>query len=247
MKKLVSKIPTFMLGAIVGVVATAGSVAGAATYFKATQSSVKIVVDGSQAKLSESPMNINGKLFLPVRDTANAMGYSVESVTSTQVSLKESVTNSSSVTSPTNNTSTTPSNPTNTNTIASKKVKNLKETYSTEGKLDATKIRSALDNKTLDLNAVDQDTGNTLLHYTIEENNFEAFKALKRNALNVNIQNSLGQTPLHIAILSNSSFYLGELKDLKADANIKDNDGNLPIDLAKKNSPNYISLEAYML
>lgn len=247
MKKMLSKVPTFMLGAIVGVTVTAGSAVGAATYLKATQSNVKLVVDGSQAKLSESPLNVNGKLYLPVRDTANAMGYSVESVTSTQVSLKESVTDSSSVTSPTNNTPTTPSNPTNTNTTASKKVKNLKETYSTDGKLDATKIRTALDNKSLDLNAVDQDTGNALIHYVIEENNFEAFKAIKRNALNVNVQNSLGQTPLHIAILNNSSFYLGELKDLKANADLKDNNGSKPIDLAKKNSPNYISLEAYML
>jgi len=251
MKKMLSKMPAFMLGAIVGVAVTAGSAVGAATYLKATQSNVKLVVDGSQAKLSESPLNVNGKLYLPVRDTANAMGYSVESVTSSTVSLKENSTNSSSSTSNSGSTSSTSTNSVNNtkpqSTTANKKVKNLQETYSTDGKLDTTKIRSALDNKTLDLNAVDQDTGNTLLHYAIEENNFEAFKAIKRNALNVNIQNSLGQTPLHIAILNNSSFYLGELKDLKADANIKDDEGNLPIDLAKKNSPNYISLEAYML
>lgn len=241
MKKLASKMPTFLLGAVVGITLTAGTAVGAASYLKATQSNVKIVVDGSQAKLSESPLNVNGKLYLPVRDTANALGYSVQSVTSSTVSLKEGTSNTSN-SSAGNSTATTSNSST-----ASKKVKNLKETYSTDGKLDASKIRAALDNKTLDLNSVDQDTGNTLLHYTIEENNFEAFKTIKRNALNVNIQNLLGQTPLHTAILNNSSFYLGELKDLKADANIKDNQGNLPIDLAKKNSPNYISLEAYML
>ncbi|PYE51654.1 copper amine oxidase-like protein [Paenibacillus barcinonensis] len=247
MKKILSKLPTFMLGAIVGVAVTAGSAVGAATYLKATQSNVKLIVDGSQAKLSESPLNVNGKLYLPVRDTANAMGYSVESVTSSQVSLKESQKNSSTTTSPTNNTSTAPSNPTtSTNTIASKKVKNLKETYSTEGKLDAEKIRTALNNGTLDVNAQDSESLNSLLHYVIAENNYEAFKAINRNSLNPDLQNKDGNTSLHLAIQTENIFYFGELKKMKADPNIKNSSGKLAIDLADPKSTTYDSLKIYM-
>ncbi|MGV2886807.1 stalk domain-containing protein [Paenibacillus taichungensis] len=248
MKKIVSKIPTFMLGAIVGVAVTAGSVAGAATYFKATQSSVKIVVDGSQAKLSESPMNINGKLFLPVRDTASAMGYSVESVTSSQVSLKESSTSSNTSTPSNNNTSTTPNSSINTKPTSSKKVSNLKETYSTDGKLDAEKLRTALNNGTLDVNSVDSETGNSLLHLVILENNFEAYKAIKRNALDPNIQNNEKQTPLHLAVISNNSFFRGELLDnLKVDATLKDSNSKQAIDYTEKGSSDYYRLQIYMM
>ncbi|MCP1185101.1 ankyrin repeat domain-containing protein [Paenibacillus sp. 1781tsa1] len=246
MKKILSKLPTFMLGAIVGVAVTAGSAVGAATYLKATQSNVKIVVDGAQAKLSESPLNVNGKLYLPVRDTANAMGYSVESVTSSQVSLKDSSASSSSTTPPVNSTSSTPSNSTNTNTTASKKVKNLKETYSTDGKLDAEKIRTALNNGTLDVNAQDSTSLQTLLMMAIDENNYEAYKAIKRNSLNVDLQDINGMTALHLVAQKEDRFYFGELKSLSADPEIKNNDGKKAIDLVKDGAAMYDLLRIYM-
>ena len=242
MNKSLKKAPTLLLGVIIGAALTAGSVVGASAYLKATQSNVKLVVDGTQAKLSDSPLNVNGKLYLPVRDTANALGYSVQSVTSSTVTLKENTASTGSNSTKTDSSSSNSTKPTNSKTVI-----NLKETYSFEGKLDAAKIRAALDDKSLDLNSKDSETGNTLLHLAILENNFEAFKAIKRNALDPNIQNAQGDTPLHLAIKENSSFYLGELKDLKANAKIKNNEGKLPIDYAKKNSPNYISLEIYML
>ncbi|MBD8839927.1 hypothetical protein IFU39_19110 [Paenibacillus sp. CFBP 13594] len=233
MKKLTTKVPAFLLGAVVGITLTAGTAVGAATYLKATQSSVKIVVNGTQVKLSERPMNINGKLFLPVRDTANAMGYSVESVTSSQVSLKESSTISNTAIPSNNITSTTPNSSINT---SSKKVKNLKETYSTDGKLDAEKLRTALNNATLGVNDQDSYTGNTLLHLAVLEDNYEALKAIKRNALNPNIQNSLGQTPLMISILEKSNFYFGEIIDMKPDITITDKEGKKAIDYAEQGS-----------
>jgi len=242
MKKLTTKVPTFLLGAVVGITLTAGTAVGAATYLKATQSSVKIVVDGNQAKLSDSPLNVNGRLYLPVRDTANAMGYSVESVTSSQVSLKEgitasSTTNSGSTGSNNSSSGTTVTTPSATNnTSTSKKVKDFKETYSKDGKLDPEKIRTALNNGTLGLNDQDSDTGNTLLHLAVLEDNYEALKAIKRNALNPNIQNSLGQTPLMISILEKSNFYFGEIIDMKPDITITDKKGKQAIDYAEQGS-----------
>lgn len=251
MKKILSKLPTFILGAIIGVTVTAGSAVGADTYFKATQSNVKVVVDGTQATLSASPMNINGKLFLPVRDTANAMGYSVESVTSSQVSLKESTNNSNTATSTSNSstttTTTTPSNSTNANTTTSKKVKNLKEIYSTDDKLDAEKIRTALNSGTLGVNDQDINSGKTLLFYVIEENNYEAFKAINRNALDIDIQDNQGNTVLHAAILNKSPFYFGEILDKKPKVDLKNKDGKTAYDLTEKNSSEQIALNAYMI
>lgn len=244
MKKLLTKLPTFMLGAIVGIAVTAGSAVGAAAYLKVTQSNVKIVVDGTQAKLSDSPLNVNGKLYLPVRDTANAMGYSVESVTSSQVSLKENTSSSSNSASMSNAeaNNTTASQ----NSAASKKVKNLQETYSTDGKLDAEKIRTALNNGSLDVNTQDSDSLNSLLHYVILENNYEAFKAINRNALNPDLQNSKGETPLHLAIQNENIFYFGELKKLKANPDLKDQSGKLAIEYADPKSSTYDSLKIYM-
>ncbi|PIH61599.1 hypothetical protein CS562_03775 [Paenibacillus sp. LK1] len=264
---MISKLSTFTLGAIVGITVTAGSAVGAAAYLKATQSNVKIVVDGTQAKLSESPLNVNGKLYLPVRDTANAMGYSVESVTSSTVSLKEGVSKSNATTNSgttaqsgtgSNNGSTggqsgtdttNPSKPSTTNNNStSKKVNNLKETYSTDGKLDAEKIRTALNNGTLDVNAQDSSNGgNTLLMYAIEEENYEAYKAINRNALDVNTQRDDLKTALHITLINNNSFYFGELINKKPNATLKDSSGKTALDYADKNSSLRVDLNAYML
>ncbi|RPK29381.1 ankyrin repeat domain-containing protein [Paenibacillus xylanexedens] len=254
MKKIFGKLSTFTLGMIVGITVTAGTAVGAATYLKATQSNVKIVIDGTQAKLSDSPINVNGRLYLPVRDTANAMGYSVESVTSSQVSLKEGTTVSTTTNSGSNGsnnsssgtTVTTPSNTNNTST--SKKVNNLKETYSTDGKLNAEKIRTALNDGTLDVNAQDSNDGNTLLHYTIIENNFEAYRAIKRNALNVNIQNAQGETPLMVAISTDNRFYFGELLDgFGADVYLKTNSGKTALDISEKGSTYHDSIRFVIL
>ncbi|PYY28371.1 stalk domain-containing protein [Paenibacillus illinoisensis] len=250
MKKLAAKLPTFLLGAVVGITLTAGTAVGAATYLKATQSNVKIVVDGSQAKLSDSPLNVNGRLYLPVRDTANALGYSVESVSSSKVSLKESTSDGNSTTTSSSNNASSGNNTINpnTNTIVGKKVKNLKETYSTEGKLDADKIRTALNSGVLGVN--DQDStngGNTLLMYAIEENNFEAYKAIKRNALDVNVQRDDGKTALMLSVINKNSFYFGEINELKPDYLIKDNNGKQAYDYAEKNSSFQIGLKIYMM
>ncbi|MGV2887918.1 stalk domain-containing protein [Paenibacillus taichungensis] len=253
MKKMIGKLSTFTLGAIVGITVTAGTAVGAASYLKATQSNVKIVVDGTQAKLSESPLNVNGKLYLPVRDTANAMGYSVESVTSTQVSLKEGTstsngTNNGSTGSNDSSSGTTVTNPsTNNNNSTSKKVKNLKETYSTDDKLDAEKIRTALNIGTLDVNAQDSTDGNSLLHYVVLEDNYEVFRAINRNALNPNLQNNQGQTALMLAVINDKGQLYGEIRDLKPDVTIKDKSGKQVIDYADPNSTYYSSLRAYML
>lgn len=239
MKKLLSKTPTFLLGLAVGVALTAGSVAGAATYLKASINNVKIIVDGKEAKLSDKPLSVNGRTYLPVRDTANALGYSVQSVTSSAITLKEGISEKVVTSEPKSETVTSKS---------AKTVENLRETYSTDGKLDPTKIREALNSGALDVNAKDEDTGNTLLMYVILDNNYEAYKAIKHNVLNADVQNNEGKTALHLSVINKNVFYFGELTgDLKADATIKDISGKQAIDYAAKGSAEQIELKIYMM
>ncbi|PQP83134.1 hypothetical protein C0Q44_15565 [Paenibacillus sp. PCH8] len=250
---MLSKLPTFLLGTVVGITLTAGTAVGAATYLKAIHINTKIVVDGTQVKLSDSPLNVNGRLYLPVRDTANAMGYSVESVTSTQVSLKEGVTASSTTNSTTNSESTgttvtnsNSNNSTTTNNTGGQYVQGLHEKYSTDGKLDAAKVKEAITTKKITVNTQDKDSGNSLMHYVVLENNYSLYLTIKRNALDVNLLNNQKQTPLHLAVINKNSFYYGELEQLKANPNIEDKNGLLPIDYAEKNSVFDIGLDAYM-
>ncbi|MEK4451301.1 stalk domain-containing protein [Paenibacillus sp. FSL L8-0506] len=235
------KIPTFMLGLVVGITLTAGSAVGAATYLKATQSNVSLVVNGQKTSLTDKPVNVNGKLYLPVRDTAKVLGYEVNSVTSSSVSLVESNAASNS------NTATSNSN-SSTNNKTGDYVDNLHELYSTDGKLDAEKVKTGIASGKLTVNSQDKETKNSLLHYTVLEDNFAVYSVIKVNALNTNLQNSEGKTSLHLAVIIQNDFYFGELiTAYRADAKIKDNSGKLPIDYATKGTSTYNGLQGYMM
>ncbi|WP_336245691.1 stalk domain-containing protein [Paenibacillus apiarius] len=243
MKKFVTKTPAFLLGLLVGAILTAGTAVGAATFYKATPMNIKVVVGENQAKLSDSPLNVNGKTYLPLRDTASALGYSVQSVTSSEITLKEKT----KVNTEKEQKNKAKNDKTKT-TIQTVKMKNLKETYSTDGKLDAAKLKEALNDGTLDVNAQDADTGITLMHYVVLEDNYEAYKAIRRNELNVNIPDNNGQTPIFLSVIHKNHFFFGELRDdLNADFMIKDSEGKQAIDYADKSSTFYRSLRAEMM
>ncbi|OMD78247.1 ankyrin repeat domain-containing protein [Paenibacillus odorifer] len=233
------KIPTFALGLIVGITLTAGTAVGAATYLKATPKTVKIVV-GSNQKSVEA-MNVQNKLYVPVRDAGDSFGYSVSGVTSSTVTFAEGVTTNSAGTG---------TNAGNENTSSTKAggeyVQDLHKKYSTDGKLDAEKIKAALAAKEITINVQDKETGNSLLHYVVLEDNFAVFSVIKVNALNVNLQNKEGQTALILAVIEKSDFYTSEMKNLKAKATIKDNSGKQAIEYAEKNSAIETGLTTYM-
>lgn len=237
------KIPTFLLGTIVGITLTAGTAVGAATYLKATPKTVKIVV-GSNQKSVEA-MNVQNKLYVPVRDAGYSFGYSVSGVTSSSVTFTEGVTTSV-------NSAATGTNTGNTNASSTKAggeyLQGLHNKYSTDGKLDAKKVKAGIAAGEISVNSIDKETGNSILHFVILENNFAVYSVIKVNALNPNIVNSEGQTPLMLAVINENIFYLGELTNVyKSDANIIDSKNKKAIDYSKKNSSTYIDLEAYML
>ncbi|WP_405168306.1 hypothetical protein [Paenibacillus sp. FSL H3-0286] len=236
------KIPTFALGLIVGVTLTAGTAVGAATHLKATPKTIKIVV-GSNQKSVEA-MNVQNKLYVPVRDAGDSFGYSVSGVTSTTVTFAEGVTN-------TTNSASTGTKTGNTNASSTKAggeyVQGLHDKYSTDGKLDAEKVKAGIAAKEITINAQDKETGNSLLHYVVLENNFAVYSVIKLNALNVNLQNNEGKTPLMLSVINENHFYIGELTNYyKADAKIKDNEGKQAIDHTE-NSSTRADLKLYML
>ncbi|MNW65547.1 hypothetical protein D3C74_439370 [compost metagenome] len=87
------------------------------------------------------------------------------------------------------------------------------------------------------------------MHWVIRKNDYATYLVIKKNALNVNIQNNKKQTPLHETVIDKNNFYFGELTGgtYKAKANIKDADGKLPIDYTEKNSSDYIGLKIYSM
>ncbi|MEK4207161.1 hypothetical protein [Paenibacillus sp. FSL R10-2788] len=238
------KIPTFALGLIVGITLTAGTAVGAATYLKATPKKVNIVVGSSQK--SVEAMNVNEKLYVPVRDAGDSFGYTVSGVTSSTVTFTEGVTTKAVGTgTTTNNTSTNNTKPEN---AGAELVEGLRDKYSTDGKLDAAKIKAGIAAKEITVNAQNKEDGNSLLHYVILEDNFAVYSVIKVNNLNVNLQNSEKQTPLMLSVINENNFYYGELTNyFKSNAYIKDNSGKQAIDYAKKNSFYEADLKAYKI
>lgn len=243
------KVSVFLLGTLVGGALMVGGVAGASTFLKATPYNVKLVVDGKEAKLSEKPLTINGRAYLPVRDTANALGFNVSEVTSSKIELKNngtSATNNSTNVN-TNNSSNPSEIKKSSSTLKGEYVKDLKAKYSTNDKLDAGKLKAAIDKGEITVNAQDESSGDSLLQFVIKENNYEAYKIINTSKLNVNLQDNEGRTALHTTVIEKNVFYFSELKNLKANPKIKDKNGLMPIDYAEKNTLFEIGLEAYML
>lgn len=237
-----SKIPALLLGVLIGATLTSATAVGAVNYLKANIYNVKIVVNNKEAKLTDQPLNVNGKTYLPLRDTANALGYGVSSVTSSKIELKSD--GSVPIASGTKTTDST--GPSTTNNAKGEYVKDLETKFSSEGKIDANKIKLAIASGEISINAQDEETGNSLLHYAVLQDNYSLYQVIHVNALNPNLQNKEGQTPLHLTVIEKNRFYLGELKDLKVNANILDKASKKAIDYASDSSIK-AGLQAYML
>ncbi|KZE65174.1 hypothetical protein AV545_04420 [Paenibacillus jamilae] len=241
------RIPTFLAGTIFGVAVAVSGVAGASTYLKATLTPTKIVVNGQEAKLNDSPVNVNGKAYLPLRDTASAMGYNVASASGAKIELVKSNGATPAPSSTPSATTTTKSEPATTAVKQGGKTFNVDQ-YTKGDKLDSEKIAAAIASGELTINSQDAN-GDSILHWVIRKNDYATYLVIKKNALNVNIQNALGNTPLHESVIDKNNFYFGELTGItyKANANIKNKDGLKPIDLVEKGSSDYIGLKAYMM
>lgn len=246
------KIPAFALGLVAGITLTAGTTIGAANYLKATPKTVKVVVGNTQK--SVEAMNVQNKLYVPVREAGVSFGYSVSGVTSSTVTFAENKaigtkegTGTSKGSTDTTKGSTTSNNAAPAKNTGGEYVQGLHDKYSTDGKLDANKVKAGIAAGEITVNAQDKETGNSLLNYVILEDNFAVYSVIKVNALNVNLQNKEGQTALMLAVINENRFYLGELTNTyKSDASIVDSFGKKAIDYAE-NSTIKANLMLYML
>ncbi|KOS03328.1 stalk domain-containing protein, partial [Paenibacillus polymyxa] len=117
------------------------------TYLKATLTPTKIIVDGEQAKLSDSPINVNGKAYLPLRDTASAMGYNVASASGGKIELvKSNGTTPAPSSTPSATTTTKSESPATTAVKSGGKTFNVDQ-YAKGDKLDSEKIAAAIARK----------------------------------------------------------------------------------------------------
>ncbi|MDU8675358.1 stalk domain-containing protein [Paenibacillus polymyxa] len=238
------KIKTFIFGLGVGILATASVSVGASNFVKATLTpDTKIVVNGQQAKLNDSPINLDGKAYLPLRDVSSAMGYSVKSASSNKIELVQGGGSRS-----TQSTATTqPTKVDATSTTAVKqggKIFNV-EQYAKGDKLDSEKIAAAIASGELTINSQDAATGKSLLMYVVEKDDYATYQTIHKNALNPNLRDNEGNTALHYAVLTERNFYLGELKGMSADPSLKNKNGLRPVDLVKNNGDKIV-LETYM-
>jgi len=194
----------------------------AATEIIAKQSSYKVKVDGIEQKLSNKPVTINGSAYLPVREVASITGYDVkfDGKSGTINLLGEGYVESSAEKT---------SNPNKDGVY----VKNLSTKYNNDkDQLDASLLKEAIKSGELNVNAQDQDTGESLFHLVIKQNNFPAYEVIKANKINPSLKDNEGLTPLHVAVIEENSFYYGELKNEFNVKQHKDNSGKYPIDYA---------------
>src|SRR5690606_7564134 len=91
-------------------------------------------------------------------------------------------------------------------------------------------LKEAIKSGELNVNAQDQDTGESLLHLVIKQNNFPVYEVIKANKINPSLKDNEGLTPLHVAVIEENGFYFGELTTEFRVEQYKDNSGKYPID-----------------
>lgn len=247
MKKRFSSVPAFALGAIVGVTLTAGTAVGAAVYLKAVPSPAKIVVNSSEVKLSEPPVVIQNKLYVPVRDFSEALGYQVGSVGTEGVQIIPKSSNGEAI--PVGPTA--PSESEGAPAQERHLVKNLGKLIQVNGELNMQKIYIVIAAGEARLYSQDETTGNGLLHYLVVDGDsslYDPFVQMdgKAGELDYNLRNFDGQTPLHLAVINKNDFYIDKLLNQHhVDASIQDASGKTALDYAEKDSKQYKALTAY--
>jgi hypothetical protein len=233
----------FLIGLLVGIALSFSSVAFANNEeVKGIFASFRILINGKEIQLEQQPLVIDGSTYLPLRKISELFGYEVQYEDSTRtISLsndgkkylsnldKEEYSNLQSQDQPTNHF-----------------VLDLKNKYSSNGKLNLDLIKEGIEKKELTLNSQDEETGDSLLILSIRENNYQVFNYLATNGANLELPNKNGETPLHIATFIKSGFYMSELlTTYRVNPEIKDNNNKRPIDYVDQKSDEYRLLRAY--
>lgn len=232
----------FIAGVIVGVLVATGTSVYAANQITGVFADFNVLVNGNKVSLEQEPLVVDGSTYLKVREVSEMLGYDVQYENASRtISLsndgKKYLASDDSGKGELMEEKTV---------IEGKYINDLAAKYSEDGKLSADKIRTAIENGTLDVNSQDEETGDSLFILAIKENNFPVYEVLKYRGLDPELANREGKTPLHIAVIENNDFFYGELTNyFEVKTKIKDTDGKMPIDYADKTSSTYRSLRMY--
>lgn len=85
------------------------------------------------------------------------------------------------------------------------------------------------------LNLCDQNTGNNLIHLSVQNENYPLLEFLIENGGDINSRNCLEQTPLHLAVQTENHKIINLLLEKNADANVQDINGETPMHIAAYN------------
>ncbi|GAB6928499.1 hypothetical protein JCM10914A_24820 [Paenibacillus sp. JCM 10914] len=248
MKKRLTSIPAFAMGAIVGVTLTAGSAVGAAVYLKATPSLVDISVDDTPIRWSAPPVIIQDKLYVPIREMSDALGYQLRSATNQEVDIVSRPSKGSEGTTIPSSPATIPGG----NLHVRDFVKDMEQLILPNNEFKTERLMVIIAAGEADLESRDAATGNSILHYLILHGETAAYDTLKQidgqaGRLDYNLQNFEGQTPLHLAVIHERDAYIDKLLNLhKVDATTKDNEGKTALDYAEADSPTHKKLTTYL-
>lgn len=97
---------------------------------------------------------------------------------------------------------------------------------------DFTTQKSIIDKEPEIINQSDSKTKNTLLFYSVRNDNYPLAEYLIEKNANINLQNILGETPFHKAVENGSHKMINFLLDKGADPNIQQEFGETPMHIA---------------
>jgi ankyrin repeat protein len=87
------------------------------------------------------------------------------------------------------------------------------------------------------INAPQDENGNTLLHLASKKNDIETIKRLHKYQANINARNKFDETPLHLAIEFGNFQTVKFLVEKKANVHAKDSNQNTPLNYISKTTP----------
>ncbi|MCR8641556.1 stalk domain-containing protein [Paenibacillus sp. N1-5-1-14] len=232
----------YIIGFVCGALVFSATSAFASSSVTATLEKFNLLVNGEKKALDKQMITVDGSSYMPVRAISNMLGYEVQFDSSSEtislandgkkyIQSKEEVTKQED------------KKPLN---ATGSYIKDLKQKYSKDDKLNVGLVKAAVTKGELTVNSQDEVSGDSLLILSIRESNSDIFLYLKENGVDPVLPNKEGKTPLHIATITKNGFMMDELlESFKVKSRIKDNDGKMPIDYTEKSEIEYSNLRGY--
>lgn len=240
----------FIVGLITGSLLMIGGTAVASNVIEAKLYNAKIVVNGQVVALADSPINANGRTYLPVRALSEAIGYEVDFdgtnkvVTLSNGNVTTNNTNGNQTTNEQKETTTTkPSTPSSKGDdvliegLLEKAIKYSEGDKKDIHDMDAIKQMIEVDG--INVNAKDKATGMSLTAIVAKYSPYyyparDLRYMIDKGADLFSVDNE-GRNLLHQVAYSDNGSYFTLLRDAGVDKKAVDSNGKTPYDIALEN------------